>query len=126
MTNTKKLASFVVLLVALGGCATNYTWIKPADPTADNSVDLYECTNLAVSSGAVYNQSDYQAPPAINAGPFSNEGCYNPNVSNVNCLSSTPQSMVPETFNSQFGEDSYHRFVDKCMNARGWKKKPVN
>ena len=121
----KKTACLVLVLSLLQACSTSYTWVKPSDPSADDAVDLYECTNLAVSSGAVYNQSDYQAPPAINAGPFSNEGCYNPNVSNVNCLSSTPQPMVPQTFNSEFGEDSYNRFVDRCMSARGWRKTPA-
>ena len=124
MSEVKNLV-FMSLIFGLAGCITQYAWVKSSDPLADDSVDLYECANLAVSSGAAYTQSDYQAPPAINAGPFSNEGCYNPNVSNVNCLSSTPQSMIPQTFNSQFGEDAYQRFVDKCMNERGWRKSRV-
>lgn len=125
MFDIKKILVFMFLMVTLVGCNPQYSWVKSSDPLADDSEDLYECTNLAVSSGAVYTQSDYQAPPAINAGPFSNEGCYNPNVSNVNCLSSTPQSTIPQTFNSQFGEDAYQRLVDRCMNARGWSKSRV-
>ena len=114
--------SIWVYLSLISACSTQYTWVKPADPQADYAVDLYDCTNLANRSGAVYNQSDYEAPPAINAGPTSNSGCYDPNVSNVNCLSSTPQSLVPQTFNSEFGESSYEIFVDRCMNAKGWQK----
>jgi hypothetical protein len=124
MIDIKKTIGFMSLIMLLLGCNPQYSWVKPSNPHADDSVDLYECTNLAVSGGAVYTPSDYQAPPAINAGPFPNEGCYNPNVSSVNCLSSTPQPMVPETFNSQFGEDAYQRSVDRCMSTRGWKKVP--
>lgn len=124
MSDIKKTLVFMSLIFALAGCNPQYVWVKSSDPLADDSVDLYECTNIAVSGGAVYSPSDYQAPPAINAGPFPNEGCYNPNVSNVNCLSSTPQPLVPGAFGSQFGEDAYQQSVDRCMNARGWKKLP--
>lgn len=122
MRPTNLLAIACLVLTQIAGCSTQFTWVKPSDPKADYSEDLYDCTTLTNQSGTVFNQSDYTAAPAINAGPTPNSGCYDPNVSNVNCLSSTPQSFVPQTFNSEFGESSYNASVDRCMNSRGWKK----
>ena len=95
MSNAKWLVIISTLVLLIQGCATTYVWVKPGDQGADDAVDLYNCTNDANRSGAVFNQSDYQAPPVVSESPFSNAGCYNPNVSDVNCLSATPQSLVP-------------------------------
>lgn len=119
---SRSLGAFLLSALLLQGCSTVYTWVKPGEPKADYSEDLYNCTSEANRSGSVFNSTDYRAPPVISESPFSNAGCYNPSVSDVNCLSTTPQSSIPQTFNSQLGESSYQIFVDRCMKAKGWKK----
>ncbi len=123
MLKAKRILSISAIALLAQGCATTYTWVKPGEPGADDAVDLFNCTNDANRSGAIFNQSDYQSPPVVSESPFSNAGCYNPNVSNVNCLTATPQSLVPQTFDSQFGESSYQLFIDRCMRSKGWQKK---
>ena len=110
------------LLWLLCACATNYIWVNPTKPSADYQIDLYECGNLANQSIPIYDASDYVAPPAINVGPTPNLSCNEIDGSTINCFSATPQPVIPLTDSQEFGQDNYHKFINYCLNKRGWIK----
>ena len=119
---SKTTIFYLSLLLLLCACATNYIWVNPTNPAADYQIDLYECGNVANQSIPVYNASDYVAPPVINVGPTPNLSCNEIDGSSVNCFSATPQSPIPLTDGQRFGEDDYQKFIDSCLNKRGWIK----
>ena len=47
---------------------------------------------------ALYNASNYVAPPVVNVGPRPNLSCNEIESSPVNCFSATPQSPIPLTY----------------------------
>jgi hypothetical protein len=114
---------YLCILVLVCACTANYIWVNPTRPSADYQIDLYECGNIANQSIPVYNASDYVAPPVINVGPSPNLSCNEIDSSPVNCFSATPQSPIPLTDSQRFGKDDYHKFIDLCLDKRGWIKK---
>ena len=121
MLKITKFLSVLLLLVLLG-CAAQYTWTNPQQPSANYAADEYECTTLANRTVPIFDSSNYVPPPAINEGPRANLGCNNPGVSPVNCFSSTPQSVIPLSDNQLLGQTTYQRYVEQCLQQRGWQK----
>jgi hypothetical protein len=112
--------------MGLTACTAKYFWINPDYPNANYAADEYECTNLANRSVPVFDSSDYIPPPAIDLSPSPNLGCNNPNVSPVNCYSSSPQSVVPLSDKALLGQTTYQLFVEQCLHKKGWQKDKVN
>ena len=111
---------FIVVLFFLIACSAQYNWTNPTRLNANYVSDEYECTNLANRTVPAYDSTDYIAPPAINEGARPNLACNNPNLSPVNCFSSTLQSVIPLSDNQLLRQTTYQRFIEQCLYAKGW------
>jgi hypothetical protein len=113
---------FIVFAFFLIACSTQYDWINLTQPNANYASDRYECANLANRTASAFDSADYIPPPAINEGARPNLACNSPNLSPVNCFSSTPQSAIPVSDSQLLRQTTYQRFIEQCLNKKGWQK----
>lgn len=113
---------FTLIPFFLIACSAQYNWTNPTQPSANYISDEYECSNLANRTMPVFDSTDNIPPPAINEGSRPNLACNNPNISPVNCFSSTPQSVIPLSDSQLLRQTTYQRFIEQCLNKKGWKK----